>query len=115
MQMLVLVLNKTEVLEELLKSMTHNSINGATILESTGMAHALFAKEDTAFLGSLRLLLDPEHEKNKTIFMVLKDDMVDTAIRVIENVVGDLSRPDTGVIFTMPVGRCVGIPSLNEA
>ena len=40
MVLLTLVLNKTECLDEILHQFAENGINGATILDSTGMAHS---------------------------------------------------------------------------
>jgi len=109
MKLLVLVLNKIEVLDNLLLALTSAQINGATIISSTGMAHALSNHEEVPFLMGLRALLDPDREQNRTIFAVLSDDMVEKAIKVIEEVVGDLSRPDTGIIFTLPIDQVRGI------
>lgn len=105
MKLLVLVLNKVELLDELLEGFAKERISGATILNSLGMAHKLYQSgyEDDSFLGSLRALLEPEHEESRTVFAVLKEEEVDKAIRVIEGVVGDLSQPDTGIVFTLPV------------
>lgn len=105
MKLLVLVLNKVELLDELLEGFAKERISGATILNSLGMAHELYQSgyEDDSFLGSLRALLEPEHEESRTVFAVLKEEEVDKAIRVIEGVVGDLSQPDTGIVFTLPV------------
>ncbi len=109
MKLLVLVLNKIEVLDDLLLALTSAQINGATIISSTGMAHALSGHEEVPFLMGLRSLLDPDREQNRTIFAVLSDDMVEKAISVIEKVVGDLSRPDTGIVFTLPIDQVKGI------
>lgn len=109
MKLLVLVLNKVEVLDDLLLALTSAQINGATIISSTGMAHALSGHEEVPFLMGLRALLDPDREQNRTIFAVLSDDMVEKAIEVIEEVVGDLSRPDTGIVFTLPIDQVRGI------
>ena len=58
---------------------------------------------------SLRAILDPEREANKTIMTVLKDEQVDVALAAIEETVGDLSRPDTGIVFTVPVDYIKGM------
>ena len=42
MQLVVLVLNKTECLEELLEKFVEINVKGATIIESSGMAKALY-------------------------------------------------------------------------
>ena len=41
--------------------------------------------------------------------MVLTDEKAEQAKKIIREVVGDLSRPDTAVIFTLPVLRTNGV------
>ena len=100
---------EVEALEPLLTSFADHGIGGATILNSTGMARALHAYDDDSIFGSLRAILDPEREANKTIMTVLKDEQVDEALAAIEETVGDLSKPDTGIVFTVPVGFIKGM------
>lgn len=103
MQLLLLVLNQTDLLDSLLKSFMENSIHGATILSSTGMAYKLSKHEDYPIFGTLRTLLNLNQEENKTIFMVLKDEEVPKVKSIIRSVIGDLSKPNTAVMFTLPV------------
>ena len=77
MKLMVFILNKVEALEPLLTSFADHGIGGATILSSTGMARALHAYDDDSIFGSLRAILDPEREANKTIMTVLKDEQVE--------------------------------------
>lgn len=109
MKLMVFILNKVEELEPLLSSFAEHGIGGATILHSTGMARALANSEDESIFGSLRALLDPEREASKTILTVLNDDQVQTALDVIEEIIGDLSAPDTGIVFTLPVDFIKGM------
>ncbi len=106
MKCLILILNKTEKLDELLAKFSDNGINGATILSSTGMARQLMnnKENDTVkMFGSLRFLLNPDRAENKTIFCVLSDDQVLLARGAINAVLGNLNQPDTGIVFTVPV------------
>lgn len=111
MQLMVMVLNRVEVLDTLLEKLMEDGICGATILSSTGMVRELAKSgEDFPIFGrSLRMLLDPERKESKTLFMVLTDEKVEQAKKIIREVVGDLSKPDTGVIFTLPVLSTEGV------
>lgn len=110
MQLMFIVLNKVEALDSLLEEMMKNGVRGATIMNSTGMAHELAKSgEDFPIFGTLRLLLDPERSESKTIFMVLREDEVDKVKNIVKSVIGDLSKPDTGIIFTVPVSSAEGI------
>ncbi len=110
MQLMVMVLNKVEVLDSLLEKLMEQGICGATILNSTGMVRELAkSNEDFPIFGSLRMLIDPDRKESKTIFMALKDEKVEEAKKIIREVVGDLSKPDSAVIFTLPVLSAEGV------
>jgi len=117
MKLLVLVLNKTEKLDELLTEFANRNISGATVLESMGMARLLSHKHDEdeiPFLGALRVFLNPEREKSKTIFAAIPDEQLTEAVGIIESIVGDLSAHDTGVVFSVPIDYTKGICKIGE-
>lgn len=109
MKALVFILNQVDKLEKLLCALSEAKISGATIVESTGMARALYNMEDGAFLGALRLFLDPDRDENRMIFMVLNDEQIVAAKKVIREVIGDLSQPNTGILFTLPLDEVEGL------
>ncbi len=112
MKLLFFVLNETEKLDDVLTEMATSGINGATVIDSMGMARILSNHCDDneiPFLGSLRSFLNPEREKNNLIFTVIKDNQLETAVKAIESVTGDLSQKNTGVIFSVPVDFTKGI------
>ena len=107
---MVFILNKVEVLEDLLREFNTAGNHGATILTSTGMARALHGNdEESPLFGSLRALLDPGRAENRTILIVLRDEQVHAAVSVIQGVVGDLNKPDTGIVFTLPIDLVEGV------
>lgn len=111
MQMLVLVLNKTDKLEDILREFLETGIKGATIIDSMGMVKALYQdnNDDLPLFGTLRMMMNESRPFNKTIFTVLNDEKIPDAIEAIKRVLGDLSKPDVGVLFTLPVGYAEGI------
>lgn len=103
MQMFVLVLNRVECLEKILESLLVKGIGGATILESTGMIQVLDAYDsDLPMFGALRQLLNPVRKGSKTVIMLLEDEKVEEARKVIREVTGGLNKPDTGIAFSVP-------------
>ena len=108
MKLLVLVLNKIEGLEDILKELSENKLHGATILDSKGMAHALDGFNELSFMLSLRMVLNPEHKESKTLFMVIKEDEVSVVSDIVNRVTGGLDQPDTGILFTLPVDHLEG-------
>lgn len=106
---LVLVLTNTAMQDKLLLSLKNAGINGATVIHSTGMAHALNSPEDDHVVISLRSFFSSSHVENKTIFMVLRDEKISDARAVITSVLGDLNRPDTGILFAFPLSMVEGL------
>ena len=109
MKLLIIVLNKTECLERLLTSFGKNQIPGATIIDSKGMAQELNQFDDLEFRLSLRMLITPAHDENKTIFMVVPNVMVEKVSRIVNEVTGGLDKPDTGILFTVPIDHIEGL------
>ena len=108
MQLLVLVLSKYEKLDKFLVALDKAGIKGATVINSTGMAHLLNDETD-AILGSIRAYLSPEREDNRTVFIVTCQKKIKKAIEVIHDVFGSLNQPDTGVLFVIPTVYTEGI------
>ncbi|MFA9375474.1 MAG: hypothetical protein ACERKZ_01855 [Lachnotalea sp.] len=112
MKLLFFVLNKTECLDDVLVEFVNRNINGATVIDSAGMARILCDKHDNCeipFLGSIRAYLHPEREKSNIILTVLEDDQLKGAIEAIESIVGDLSKKDTGIVFSVPIDFVKGL------
>jgi len=108
MKLFVLILNRTEKLNDLMLAFAKEKICGATILESTGMARKLGGikriEEEVPFFATIRKYIDGDDDKkSKTILVVIREDQLDTVVRVTEEVVGDFSKPDTGIMFTIPI------------
>ncbi|NLY96136.1 MAG: hypothetical protein GX082_01670 [Clostridiaceae bacterium] len=110
MQLLLIVLNKVEKLDDLLETFLEEGYSGATIINSTGMISKMAKHmENYPIFGSLRFLVDFDREENITIFMALKDEQVESVKKIVRNVIGDLSQPNTAVMFTLPILSVEGI------
>jgi nitrogen regulatory protein P-II 1 len=110
MQFLLIVLNKVELLDTLLEQFVEHGVDGATILNSKGMVRELAAhNEDYPIFGPLRFLIDLDRQESKTIFTVVRDEKVEEIKEVVRQVIGDLSLPDTAVMFTLPVLSVEGV------
>ena len=109
MKLMVIILNKTEVLDPLLKELAKIGVSGATILPSTGMAKTLMDCDEYSFLNSLRVILDPDREESRTVITVINDELENSAMDCVENIVGDLSNPNTAIVFTLPVCNIRGL------
>ena len=112
MYALVLVLNMTEYLEDVLEALVKSGVTGATIIDSQGMGSALMSYEnvEAPIFGSLKTFFDREHPYNKTIFTIVEsEELLDQAIESVRGVVGDLDKPNEGLLFTVPLGEVLGL------
>ncbi len=110
MKALFIVLNKTEKLNDLLRSFSERGIYGGTILESQGMASTLMETgEQSGIYMRLTGLLNQGRPFNRTIMMVLKDEQVPAARECVVEVLGDLNKGNTGIFFTVPLDTWEGV------
>lgn len=103
MKLMVLILNKTDVLDNLLEGLSAAGLGGATIIESSGLATTLSRLDSSFISSSIRAILSGAEDDNRTILSVIRNDQLDIARKVIYNTVGDLSTPNTGILFTVPI------------
>lgn len=114
MELVIIVLNKTDLLDEILSLFMRYKIKGATVLDSNGMGH-LIASQFPMF--SMFAELGEERAANsKTIFTVVKDEAErKEVLSIAESVCGDLNQPDNAIFFSVPVTFAKGIDSSPEA
>lgn len=108
MKLVVYVMNQTHLLDEFLHELNEDGVKGATILSSTGMARKLVQTEEWEFIGSLRSLYDNPRMDSKVIFIVVEDEKTKTVYEIIKKVCGDLRKPHSGIVFTMPIENVSG-------
>jgi len=110
MKLVVIVLNKTECLEDLLEEFSHRKIQGATIINSKGMMQELmdYNSEDVPIIGSIRKYLNPDHKQNYTIFMAAYKEAVPDIIDAVNKVTGGIDKGDTGILFTLTIDQLLG-------
>ena len=110
MLLYVLVLNKTHLLEPLFEAMMAKGINGATVLDSTGMMRVLSDDENAnlPMYGLLRHVYSPERKQSKTVFVVLSEEQLQVMEEIADTVTGGLDQPDTGIAFAVPLNYLKG-------
>ena len=114
MKLLIYVLSHVEKLQTLLNQFNEQGIAGATILDSSGMGRELSERDEFSIFGSMRALIDQNNRTTKTLFLVVEDDQVKKIETVIESVIGDLSKPDQGILFTIPLDYVSGYKKKNK-
>lgn len=112
MNVLFIVLNEPEYLDQILDSFVEIGVRGATILDSQGMGSAITnsGKGHEQFFGAIRSFLDNSRPYNKTIFTVIEDEEVLLkAVHTVKEILGDITKPGVGMMFTLPVGNIYGM------
>ena len=102
MQLLFLVIKRIELVDEIMRSLAQAGIRGGTVIDSV---------DNLPMIGVLRSILSGEDaaQKGKTIFVAVADDQVDVARKAITDVTGDLSQPNAGVLFGVPISFAEGV------
>ena len=111
-QMVMLVLDDVNQCTPIVDAWEAAGVSGITIFESTGMGRirANAQKDNVSIMPSIFSLMRPREEHHRTIFTVVdSDEMVDKLIEITQSFVGDMMRPNKGVIFVLPVSRVVGM------
>lgn len=111
MYALFVVLNKVECLSEILRKMKDIGITGATIVDSMGAGRLRrsIGKEILLIAGIMKAL-DTDIAHNKTLFTVVENrEKLDSVMDEIEKICGgDMSKPDTGIMFAVPIAASRG-------
>lgn len=106
MELLVIVLNKVDLLNDLLSVLVEAGITRATVLDSEGMGHHL-AYEVPIFAG-LRKMLGETGAHNKTILALIEDKkLVSELKKLLKEVKIDFTQSGTGIMFTVPVENVI--------
>jgi nitrogen regulatory protein P-II 1 len=94
--------------------MVELGITGATIISSEGMGRVI--SHDIPIFAGLEAIASRSRPQNQTIFSVIREDeKVDGVLRLLREICGDLENPATGIAFTIPVSRVVGLaPEIGD-
>jgi nitrogen regulatory protein P-II 1 len=109
--LVVLVLAQPDKLWDVLQTWRDAGVAGATVIESAGMSSIshLAGRDDLPLFPSLRALSEEHSFVHNTILAVVdSDDMIDKLVAATQAIVGDLTQPERGILFAVPVTRGVG-------
>jgi nitrogen regulatory protein P-II 1 len=107
MKLAILVLNKVELLEELLEGFIEIGISGATIIDSIGMGHIL--SSDVPIFAGLRFMFAGSRPYNKTIFSIIKEEKVTPLKELTEKILGPLEESGSGILFFSEIIEVIGL------
>jgi CBS domain-containing protein len=117
-QLLVAILYRTSLLPKLLETWQNIGVPGVTIMKGAG-GYRTRSRLDQLGLRTISELLNLDELQSKILLSVIDDEeLLERAIIEAERVIGDFNQPNTGVLFTVPVDRVLGIlkpEALEEA
>ena len=106
MKFLIIIVEE-DLLQDVLTGMVEVGITGATILNSVGMGRALAF--DVPIFAGFKMEIGDEKRYNKTIFAVIENEtVVDELVNILKEIDIDFDKPQTGIMFTVPIDRVVG-------
>ena len=112
LQLVVMVINDINQLEPLVDAWNAAGAPGITVLHSTGVARLKGAlqRDDVPLFPKLSDLFEHDDLHHRTIFTVAEgDELIDKLIVAAQSIVGDFDAANTGILFTLPVGRMLGL------
>ena len=113
MELLVCVVNREEKLEEVLSGFLELGVTGATVIHSEGMGRVL--SQEVPVVAGLQTLMSLSRPQNTTILSVIESpEVMDSAIKMVQDVCGDFDGHSTGIIFTVPLSSEIGRASCRE-
>lgn len=107
MKLLVLVINQEEHLEEVMELFIELGVPGATIFDSMGMGRYL--THNVPIFASFRDLMPDSRAYNKTVLSIMDDELIPEVVAGVEQILGSLDNPGTGVLFTVPIDQIKGV------
>jgi hypothetical protein len=111
MQMIMLVLDDPNLLDDVIRAWRSAGITGATILESMGAHRRETEHLRGRYLFGMPRLVETTDRSQYTLFAIVPDrEMAQLCLQATEEVVGDLSQPDTGVFAAWELSLAKGLP-----
>jgi nitrogen regulatory protein PII len=116
--MIVFVLHNPAHLDEVLQAWDRAGVKGTTVLFSVGFeavrkAHAM--REDLPLMPSAEDFQGKIREMSRTLFTVVEDEAVQQkVIAATLRIVGDLDKPDTGILAVLPVSEAYGLHRVDR-
>ncbi len=109
MYLLVIILDKAKDLENIIRKFREIGVTGATVFDSIGVGRTTLYGS-TEVIASLKRIFDPETRAyNHTILSVIRTkETLDAAVEAAQEVCGDFTKPDTGIMFTVKLDQVIG-------
>jgi nitrogen regulatory protein P-II 1 len=113
-QLLVVILHESAQLPALLDAWQDIGLPGTTILDSAGARRAKGWLQRVGF-QAIGELFSASEVRNKTLLSVVENEaLLEKAITVTEEIIGDLNVPHKGLLFVVPITQVRGLITRKE-
>ena len=102
----VIILDEPELLDDLLMGLVDLGVKGATVVDSRGMGQII--RQDIPIFTGLASLF-PETSQSQLILSVMDSSVVTQVFDMVEEIVGQINRPNSAICFSLPVEFFRGI------
>lgn len=111
MHMIMFVLDDPNKLDQVLEAWDALGVTGVTIMESTGLSQREESLVGSPIMAGLNRLVSSDLKGHYTIFTIVKgENVVRDCITAVEELVGNLLEPNTGVMAAWPLSIVKGVP-----
>lgn len=123
MKLLILISSQNEHGLEVAQAWQAAGAPGVTIIRT----HGLYSLQEQVRKGEIELprmmvsmaaalaqMMDEVEEQGQLLLSVVDDDLVDRLIAAAQDILGDLSEPNKGVMFVLPIERAIGVVSHHQ-
>ena len=110
--LVVLIANDIDDCPSILTAWEEVGVTGVTILASTGLGHLYRAglSEAIPLMPSLHDIFESGEEQHRTLLSVVDGlEIVDKMVSAVQQIIGNLEDPHTGILFVVPVLQVYGL------
>ena len=108
MNLVVSVIENTSIIPKLMSELQDNGIGGATVIDSYGMGRILSrSHKDISSKEIISYVLSENRPTNRTVFLVVEQDLLDKTLEIFNKIVGDFSSPNTGILFSLKLDQVI--------
>lgn len=114
----LLILNDPDKCQPMMEAWTDAGAPGVTVLTSSGYGRI---KANLGLIGDLPLMpslddfFQQQENVHRTLFTIVRQrPVVDAVIKATQAMLGDLNRPNTGILVVLPVLEAYGLDRVRS-